>query len=358
MMSTLTKCLMAWVCLLIAVPAFAADKPGKAARSPSTKAKKATRGVPQLSATERYALRCQSRAPDRTVWPQGTLLWGTLDHLQQGDAGVKGLRLEAGHLVTVSAAERAEAPHPSAGVVGAVLEGAASDGTPVEVAICGAEPAADDREMVWYRLEYWNAVSQQWANPCVATGRVPDPRALAIGGAWDARGAHRDVAGKITFACENGAITKCVRWGYKPWASQNGKPLAETHQACTRMARADYCGNGQSHTREETAIDMYDHLGVLARATEATGDWDPARASFEAAWSPDGAHCMARTRDGRAIKGVLAECPERFRTGAAVDLGQGDSCTVHRADGSPGPALLRNRSYEGQKRAGAQSERK
>ena len=30
------------------------------------------------------------------------------------------------------------------------------------------------------------------------------------------------------------------------------------------MVRADYCGDGRSHTREDTTIDMYDGLGVLS----------------------------------------------------------------------------------------------
>jgi hypothetical protein len=230
-------------------------------------------------------------------------------------------------------------------IVGTVLQGTASDGRPVEVAICGAEPSPEDPEVTWYRIQAWNAVAQEWENPCVALDRVPDPRAFAVRGVWDASGAHQDVQGRFTFACENGAIAKCIRWGYKPWASRDGHSLAALHQSCTRMARADYCGNGRSHTHEDTTIDMYDRLGVLARTTEASEDWDPRRASFEAAWAPDGATCLARTRDGRAMETVLQECPGRFHTGAVLELGQGDRCTVRRADVSPGTALLRNLSY-------------
>jgi hypothetical protein len=111
------------------------------------------------------------------------------------------------------------------------------------------------------------------------------------------------------------------------------------------MARADYCGNGRSHTHEGTVLDMYDRLGVSERTTVAVAGFDPARASFEAAWGPDGATCLARTRDGRALETILQECPNRFRTGAVAELGQGDRCTVQRADVSPGTALLRNLSY-------------
>jgi hypothetical protein len=113
--------------------------------------------------------------------------------------------------------------------------------------------------------------------------------------------------------------------------------MADLHQACTRMARADYCGNGQSHTHENTAIDFYDRFGIAE-----LGKWAPGSAPFEAAWAPDGATCLAHTRDGRAVETLLQECPKRFQTGAAVELGAGERCTVRRADVPPETALLRN----------------
>jgi hypothetical protein len=91
---------------------------------------------------------------------------------------------------------------------------------------------------------------------------------------------------------------------------------------------------------------MYDSLNMLSVTTEASASWDPARASFEAAWAPDGATCISRTRDGRALETILQECPGRFRAGASVDLGQGDRCTLRRVGKSLGAVLLRNRSYE------------
>jgi ADYC domain len=188
-------------------------------------------------------------------------------------------------------------------------------------------------------------VAQEWENPCVAVDRVPDPRALAVAGVWNDSGARKDVPGRFTFACENGAITKCALWGYKPWASRGGQSLTELHQACTRMARADYCGNGNSHTYQDNPIDMYDQLGLLARTKEASAAWDPAKASFEAAWGPDGATCLSRTRDGRALETVLKECPTRFQKGAVAELGEGDRCAVQQAGASPKAALLRNHSY-------------
>lgn len=350
-MTLFKKCLFAGMFLHLSSAAYAA--------SPTTKGAgpKAEGAVAVLSDAERYARRCQGQAPQRTGSLQGTMLWGTrrdwntekrhaehsnvlasvaLDSVRPAGSEVKSLRLEGGQLV---------ASPKGKGVVGVVLEGSSSDGKPVEVAICGAEPSTEDPGVLWYRIEAWNAVAQEWENPCVAVDRVPDPRALAVSGVWDASGARKDPAGRFTFACENGAISKCIRWGYKPWASHNGKPLTELHQACTRMARADYCGDGSSHTHENTTIDMYDQLGLNTPTTEASALWEPARGSFEAAWGPEGAVCLAHTRDGSALETVLQKCPNRFRIGAGVDLGQGDRCLAQRVDGNPKAALLRNRSY-------------
>jgi hypothetical protein len=343
------------LCLFLHLPLLAqAAAPAPTKPAPS-------RPAAVLTDAERHARRCQSQSGYRIVRPQGTMLWGTkrdwntekraeehrsvlvsadLAPLRKAEDGVTGLRLEGGHLVATSAAGAA-----TAGVVGTVLQGTNSDGKPVEVAICGAEPSPEDPGMVFYRIEAWNAVAQEWENPCVAGDRVSDPRALAVGGVWDSSGARQDTPGKLTFACQNGAISKCILWGYKPWATRDGHSLADLHQACTRLARADYCGNGRSHTRQDTAIDIYDRLGVLERTARASGAWDPAKASFEAAWAPDGATCLSRTRDGRALETILQECPDRFQTGEAVELAKGERCTVRRVDVSPGAALLRNLSY-------------
>jgi hypothetical protein len=296
---------------------------------------------------------CKGQAPQRDLWPNGTPLWGTsrkvaknetstvlasvsLDSIQRGGQAIKDVRLQDGRLVAP--------PQASAGLDGAVLQGADSDGQPVEVALCGAEPSAHDASVLWYRVELWDAEKAAWINPCIATARVSSPKALAVQGVWDASGARLEQAGRFTLACENGAIAKCVTWGYKPWAQKDGQSLQDLHQACTRMARADYCGNGRSHTSEDTPIDVYDGLGILSRTTEASAAWVPARASFEAAWTPEGASCLARTRDGQAVKTVQEECPGRFEV-SATDLGDGDRCTLSRKEVRAGKALLRNHSY-------------
>jgi hypothetical protein len=106
---------------------------------------------------------------------------------------------------------------------------------------------------------------------------------LFLAGSWDARGAHlRD--GKFSVTCTSGAIGKCVRAGYRPWeAMADGRPGWDHHQACTRLIRADYCGDGASHTRDGTLIEIIDRLGE--------GEEPGTGLAFEAGWgAPPAAH--------------------------------------------------------------------
>jgi hypothetical protein len=319
------KIVLSVLSLLLTSAAVAADRATSAVGS-----------VAEVSQPERYARRCQKKAPERDQKTQGPQLWGTLSAWDEvGPA--RDMRKSV--LVSVNAAVLSQKD------VGRVLQGTSSEGQGVEVAICEAEVEGGEEEMTWYRVEAWNPVAQAWENPCKASGSMTRPRALAVGGVWDGSGAHQEEKGKLTLACEGGVINKCIRWGYKPWATRDGKSLAPLHQACTRMARADYCGNGVSHTREGTTIDMYDVLGVQQPSTEASAGWDPARATFEAAWGAEGAVCMARTRDGRGLEEIEKECPGRFTKGKAVEVGQGERCTLKRVGESLQGALLKNRGY-------------
>ncbi|MEZ4452690.1 MAG: ADYC domain-containing protein [Nannocystaceae bacterium] len=103
----------------------------------------------------------------------------------------------------------------------------------------------------------------------------------------------------VTFACHGAVLAKCVEWGYRPWATgtkcdsqgQNctSVDLLNYHQACTRLARADYCGDGTAHTQNGTLIDVYDALNphIQAQMTGNDPNW-----GVEAEWGPDGATCI------------------------------------------------------------------
>ena len=64
------------------------------------------------------------------------------------------------------------------------------------------------------------------------------------------------------------------------------------HHACVRMIRADYGGDGVSHTRERTTIDPFDRLGIQSPEP----DPHSRKLEFEAAWGPEFAVCVRRTR--------------------------------------------------------------
>ena len=96
----------------------------------------------------------------------------------------------------------------------------------------------------------------------------------------------------FTITCTSGAIGKCIRIGYKPWGERKGQSLWDYHQACVRMLRADYGGDGVGHTRDGTTIDPFDQLGIQSFEPDPHGP----KLEFEAAWGPDGAVCVRRTR--------------------------------------------------------------
>ncbi|MGJ3245538.1 MAG: ADYC domain-containing protein [Elainellaceae cyanobacterium] len=163
------------------------------------------------------------------------------------------------------------------------------------------DPEDIDREIYLYTVLY-RGNDKQWYNLC-QPDRDGVAQAIPLTGRWDETGAHID-DGSITFACTNGALAKCVRWGYKPWETVNGESLRTYHQACTRMVRADYCGNGIGHTQDGTSIDVYDRLGIQLPV-------DDDGMTFEAAWDADGAVFLNRTRFP-AIAQLREECPEKL----------------------------------------------
>ena len=283
---------------------------------------------------------------------RSVLVSAALEPLRQADAGVKALRLEGGRLVACPRLQtRSSRGH---GVVGTVLQGTASDGKPVEVAICGAEPSPEDPSMVWYRIEAWNAVAQEWENPCVALDRVPDPRALAVGGVWDASGAHKDIPGKFTFACENGAITKCIQLGLQalgePRRAVAGRapPGLHAHGArglLRQWPQPHAPGHHHRHVRSARHV-RADHRdlrglgsGEGARSRRRGGPMGPR------AWHAPGMAARWRPSSRSA--------PTASARARASSWAKGDRCTVQRVDVNPGAALLRNQSYGGLRRRAA-----
>src|SRR5688572_14088637 len=115
-MSLSYKSLLPLLSLLLTTSSFAADKASPGSATP-------------LSQAERYARRCQKKAPERRQWTQGPLLWGSKlswdDTQPQSDT-------RKSVLVSVDASSL------SKDSVGSVLQGSSSDGKPVEVSVCQA----------------------------------------------------------------------------------------------------------------------------------------------------------------------------------------------------------------------------
>jgi ADYC domain len=194
------------------------------------------------------------------------------------------------------------------------------NGGQVELRVEAVTPGTGERRSVWtYRVSYHEPADGRWYPICQdKSGRPVD--AIAVAGRWDYRqgvpglgGAKYDDPSAFTFACEGAAIAKCIRFGYEPWASSGGVSLAAHHQACTRLVRADYCGDGTSHTVDGQWVNLYDALGVQ-RDTEA---W-----ALEAEWDTEGARCFTE----RNRSSVPVSCPERpmkTRCGAAEAFSNG-----------------------------------
>ncbi len=210
-------------------------------------------------------------------------------------------------------------------IQGAELTGAvltiAFDGKPVRARIASVEPdpMARSGEVLLYDLEIIEADGSE--RPLCA----PDPDGRRVGfpiaGRTDETGALAPVAG-FEFVCTSGAQGKCVRFGYAPWKQgPDGQFLLRHYNACVRMLRADYCGDGRSFTRDGTIISFADRIGInnISDGTKAFAR--PEELPFEASWNAEGAVCVARTRisDKATLVGLRAACPKiADRLGANV----------------------------------------
>lgn len=148
-----------------------------------------------------------------------------------------------------------------------------------------------------------------------------DTDVIMLGDLWDPSNGDR-IAGTpddaVTFACRGDALAKCVEFGYRPWASVAGVSLRDYHQACTRMIRADYCGDGVAHTVDGTPIHVLDELGIQSEDPDA--DY-----VVEAEWGPDGATCLnaGNTRLPNQVIGCdLPACGDSFASNGLIQSGK------------------------------------
>jgi hypothetical protein len=200
-----------------------------------------------------------------------------------------------------------------AALIGAIVVGGDPERGRVAVRINGLRADPDDPDITLYDLSTRDALTGDWKPAC-----APDNRGVSGGlflaGSWNVRGMHLNDE-KFSVSCTNAAIGKCVRAGYKPWKiASDRRTMWDYHQACVRTIRADYCGDGIGHTRNGMLINIIDRLSPEEPSSGL---------EFEAAWTPQGASCVARTRLRIwSLEEIVAECPERLRdrVGAACSM--------------------------------------
>lgn len=188
------------------------------------------------------------------------------------------------------------------------------------VKVAGVKPLHKGSDVMLYDLEIREGEDGDWEPLCVdPQGEAVD--AVLLADVWDPETGVKITprpTDAVTIACVDAALGKCAVWGYRPWASEGGEPLADYHQACTRMVRADYCGDGVSHTKDGTPIHVLDELGIEALD-------ELVQFVIEAEWAPDGAVCLnpANTRlPGQKIDCALPGCGAPFDSGGLIQSGK------------------------------------
>ncbi len=223
-------------------------------------------------------------------------------------------------------------------LVGATLNIVTGGGGTLRLRIDAVEPdpgdvarsASASNEVLLHSFSY-QTLGGDWRNLCEPG---PDGRQQGFPIAGRARGdATFEFAGTGVFelTCTAGAQGKCVRFGYHPWErAADGSSRLNLYNACIRLVRADYSGDGRGTTRNGQQIDIYDFAQIQSKAN------DPAH-EFEAGWSPEGAVCVRRVRvkENASLAELEARVPRlKGRTG--------EICTEEFARGAG--ALLFNRS--------------
>ena len=201
--------------------------------------------------------------------------------------------------------------------VGAEFEGRLDNNRKVYLRVDSMTQHADahNQDVYMYAVSY--ETKQGWKPLCGAgvkavplNGRWDHSQGTATGGSWI------NDSGSFTFACETAAVGKCATHGYAPWRQfQDGTSLRNHHQACTRLMRADYCGDGTSHTVNGKDVNLYDDLGVRHDSETWT---------FEGEWSANGAVCISATR----VTGTQPSCMAQLQDASCGNPANFDDSTL------------------------------
>jgi hypothetical protein len=247
-----------------------------------------------------------------------TLLGFSVVGATQDDVPLMDLRVEGGELV----AERGGVTLRGSGFAGAYLKGVAHDPSTmpptfelVRYHIAEVEPelsvydTAPSGSTFLYTIEQ-EVAPGQFVSACPEDANG-ERYAIPLAAEWDEYGNRTDSSGLFTLACTKGVIAKCYRWGYRPWLTGYGD-MDTMHWACTRLARADYCGNGVHHTEEGKLINVWDTLPPPGpvQSHGGTSETVPLEGmKFEAAFDTAGAVCMSQQRWDQVGSSIIAGCP-------------------------------------------------
>jgi len=144
--------------------------------------------------------------------------------------------------------------------IGAQMLGTLSDGSTIRMRIDDIQTLPTGGGLLGYEVSV--RLGETWQPLCGLDDAGSPVLAIPLNGIWDYRqgvaggGNHIDQEGLFTFACRGAALAKCVEFGYLPWKTPS------LHQACTRLVRADFCGDGRSWTEDGTLINLYDAAGI------------------------------------------------------------------------------------------------
>lgn len=210
-----------------------------------------------------------------------SLQWASYGHVQLAHGGpLSSVSLDGSQLV----GREHGRDYAGADFAGASLTGRSDTGREVKLQITGVHPPDPGSDVWHYDIEYRDH-DHHWY-PLCHDDQLHGWAAIAVDGWWDysqgtATGGAKTIDGDhFTFACPLiGAIGKCVDAGYEPWDDA----LEPYHESCVRLLRADYCGDGISHTTNGARVNIYDDVGVQSD----TENW-----TTEGEWDADGARCI------------------------------------------------------------------
>jgi len=199
----------------------------------------------------------------------------------------------------------------------------------ITVTVAGVEYTGDDLvgSRWWLSLEHEDHLEISEVDTAVAPEHwgyrfdyVPDAhkstyaevcRASPNEGRWayvvgdidvDTTGTIHPSTDTLLIACASGALGKAITWGFTPWSDPDPTAALDLplYQTGVRTVMADYCGVGQSHTEDGTAIQV--------KNAEAGQDFDQVFRSTEAVFGPQGALCLLEPRIPLSDRLTYDEC--------------------------------------------------